>query len=459
MSQMTGQKEVLTQISLSEKSTQKMHESYSLALSQAGFSVLTNHHTESIPASLSAMTISSDDIESLTNQCHHLVNALEKVCEARKSQILTRHGLSEIERRYLASLQHRRALATVRVDLFPSQSGFKVLEVNSTIPAMQAYSDMIAESWIKSFDSSYEVRSNSLDLLRSLEHLAMRRTGKVVKKIGIISRKNDSQTSELKWYQKKWRDLGYEVTLGNPSDFSLNNKLMYVSGNEVDVIYRHIFASRLDLDSEFSRALVSGTFAIFNDIAIDLELKNSLVLLRENQSLLTDEERFSVHTLLPWTKEMVEGNTDLLHGKGSLREFVIAFKDDVIIKSSFGYGGKLVFSFDMLQHSEGVQTLKSLTNLNQITWENFVNFCFQSPGRWIVQEKVAGKSIQHSWIKDKTVETSKSWIDLSLFLTLGSDFKTSGGTCRFAQNKVVNIGTGGGMIPLVISPKKAPPEL
>jgi hypothetical protein len=106
-----------------------------------------------------------------------------------------------------------------------------------------------------------------------------------------------------------------------------------------------------------------------------------------------------------------------------------------------------------------VQTIKSLTNLNQITWENFVNFCFQSPGRWIVQEKVAGKSIQHSWIKDKTVETSKSWIDLSLFLTLGSDFKTSGGTCRFAQNKVVNIGTGGGMIPLVISPKKAPPEL
>lgn len=459
MSQMTELKEVLTQVSLSEKSTQKMHQSYSLALSQAGFSVLTNQQTENIPASLSAMSIASDDIHSLSNQCHHLVIALQKVCEAKKSQILTRHGLSEIERRYLTHLQHRRGLATIRVDLFPSGSGFKVLEVNSTIPAMQAYSDMIAEAWIKSFDLSYEVRSNSLDLLRSLEHLTMRRTGKRVKKIGIISRQNDAQSSELKWYQAKWQDLGYEVTLGHPGDFSITNKVMYVSGNEVDVIYRHIFASKLDIDLEFSKALMSGTFAIFNDIGIDLELKNSLVLLRENQSLLTEEEKLSVHTLLPWTKEMIDGETDLLHGRGSLREFVVAFKDDVIIKSSFGYGGKLVFSFDMLQHSEVVQTLKSLTNLSHITWENFVNFCFQNPGRWIVQEKVTGKSIQHSWIKDKTVENSKSWIDLSLFLTLGSDFKSSGGTCRFAQNKVVNIGTGGGMIPLVISLKNTHPVL
>jgi hypothetical protein len=452
-SKMTKQTKVLVDVSLKDKITQNMIDSYHLDLEQSGFTFLSEHRHLLIPASLSAISIAEQELDSLSNLCYRFVGALQKVCEARRTQIITRYGLSEIERKYLQASHDARSLATIRIDLFPSAEGFKVLEVNSTIPAMQAYSDMIAEAWIKNIGGTYGMRSNSLDLLRCLEHLAFKRTGKMIKKIGIMSRPHDAQTSELKWFQKKWHELGFEVTLGLPHEFKVKRKLMYLAGQEVDVIYRHIFASKLDIESEFSKALLSGQFAIFNEIAIDLELKDSLVLLGENISLLTEEEKASVDALLPWTREIREGKTNLLHGTGDLKEFILNFKNSVIIKSSFGYGGKLVFSSDTFQHEESLQTLKELMGSKQLTWEVFVNYCFQNPGKWIVQEKIAGQSIEHSWIRDQSVETASCWLDLSLFLTLGGDYKSAGGSCRFAKNRVVNLGAGGGMIPLVIPPK------
>jgi len=181
-SKMTKQTKILIDVSLKEKITQNMIDSYHLDLGQSGFTFLSEHRHLAIPASLSAISITEQALDSLSNHCYRFVGALQKVCEAKRTQIITRFGLSEIERRYLQASHDARSLATIRIDLFPSAEGFKVLEVNSTIPAMQAYSDMIAEAWIKNIGGTYRMRSNSLDLLRCLEHLTFKRTGKMIKK-------------------------------------------------------------------------------------------------------------------------------------------------------------------------------------------------------------------------------------------------------------------------------------
>src|SRR5581483_9581730 len=109
-----------------------------------------------------------------------------------------------------------------------------------------------------------------------------------------------------------------------------------------DLIYRHIFARRLDPRSDFARiCLEPERHRVLNPIASHLEVKGMLGLLSEAADddltaarfAITAEEREAVRRAVPWTRVLTVER----------RAEVIADGERLVLKRSWDYGGKSVF--------------------------------------------------------------------------------------------------------------------
>lgn len=278
---------------------------------------------------------------------------------------------------------------TARLDLFFDGDDLKVIEVNATIPAMQAYSDMIKESYVKSQGLRYDedvYGSNTKDLLLSLlAHYTATGGHKASPHIGIIARRGDSQLAELRWLKSKWEGAGYPCTLGSPEEVSVTGTQLVVADVPIDVTYRHIFANRLAAGSAFAEACArSGAFRVFNPVSAHLEAKG-----------------------------------------------VLAHQAHVVIKGNLGYGGHAVVVGDQFVGKDGQG--------RDVSWSAFVDRCASGDhGLWLVQAKVEGRKIDNCFVREGQLEKQQTYVDCSIYANLGVDFQPSGGASRFSSHKIVN---------------------
>jgi hypothetical protein len=164
-----------------------------------------------IPASMDPLVIPDGLWMKLRKDARLILSALEKLGAALRRD--PGHRLFA----QLAPLEKEAAdfagLATARLDLFFAGDDLLVIEANTTIPAMQAYSDMIRRAYGKAFHPGKKIlHSNTDDLLQSLlEHYA--RTGGNVSRprLAIVARAGDSQLAELLWLQREWQAQGYDA--------------------------------------------------------------------------------------------------------------------------------------------------------------------------------------------------------------------------------------------------------
>jgi hypothetical protein len=139
--------------------------------------------------------------------------------------------------------------------------------------------------------------------------------------------------------------------------------------------------------------------------------------------------------------------------KGSSREEREEWKSfdamDYVIKSSSGYGGHLVFIGSEFHLPSSQSRLKTLTGrAGSITWAEFIDFCAdESKGVWIIQRRLQGHRMKHSFFYDNVSE-QESYVDASIFAWAHS--VPRGGASRFALDPIVNLGRGGGLMPLFL---------
>jgi hypothetical protein len=354
-------------------------------------------------------------------------------------------------------LEPHTGLATARLDLFFDGEDLRVIEVNATIPAMQAYSDMVNEAYVASMGVSVrdeDKGSNTMDLLQSLlAHYAASGGSESCPRIGIVARKGDSQLAELRWFKMKWERAGYECIIGSPEDVAIAQSRLTLSGVPIDVTYRHIFASRLAAHSAFAEACArSQTFRVFNPVSAHLEAK---AVLAEASRIAGDDavsrsvglseiERAAIRRRVPWTRVIAEGPGSTPDGEAcfDLLGWVKTHQSDVVIKGNLGYGGHAVVVGDQFSG-------KDLQG-REVSWAGFVDGCASDQiGLWLVQAKVNGRQIDNSFVRGGQVVKERTYVDCSIFANLGVDFLPSGGASRFSTNNVVNIGQGGGVMPLL----------
>jgi hypothetical protein len=443
-----------------------------------------------IPPILSPEALSQERRDTMAADGHLLVVALGRLTAwlmtdaGREGRARLFGGFTPLESAGLEVWRHAERLATARVDYFLDGAGrARALEVNATIPAMQGYSDIVAESFLREVgamrghDAAAIARlvdgngRNTDDLLAALvEHHRrfVRRDEERPLRMAIVHRPGDAQIGELRHYVRRFSELGHEVTLCTPEALQIDpvgRARLLLQGRPLDLVYRHIFARRLDPTCDLAHALLQPeVFPIFNPLSSHFEVKGMLgyisaAMAPDGAALaaalgLGIEEQEAIARILPWTRILLSGPTHGPTGEriADLVETVAGEPERFVIKRSWDYGGKSVFlglaHDDAAAHRAG--EVMGPGHEQPLSWHALVHAAARDPrDAWVVQEFVRTPERRLLLAGPHGAAWHEFYVDLSLYTNLGVDARPRGGATRASASRIVNILGGGGLAPLV----------
>jgi hypothetical protein len=362
-------------------------------------------------------------------------------------------------------------VATARVDSFPPASAPRALELNATIPAMQGYSDLIAHRWLRlvarerGIDGEALVArngSNTAELLASLLSWYAALGGKGTHpSILIVSRRDDSQTGELRHYQRAFTAAGHRALHVYVDELDVDGAgRVGARGERFDLLYRHIFARRVEPGSVLARLLVDpGPNIILNPVLSPLEVKGLLAVMHAPpEGLLSDDERQVIERAVPWTRLCLREPGTLPDGSrgADIVAWAAAHPGGLVLKRSWDYGGKGVFIGSDADGPAARDKMTELFGESCRTWEALVGFAAVDPNTWVLQELVPPVAVSHLLVeRDAQGRPTPAWrevfVDLNAYACTGGGPRPTGGVCRASGSKIVNIASGGGLAPFLRS--------
>ncbi len=415
-----------------------------------------------IPAALTPTRVTRRHWNDLVKDAHAVISAFPKVMSwlhaaeqaTLRAKVLA--GLSPLEvEAALCAPSASWGHATLRMDLFWHGEEIKIIEVNCTIPAMQAYSDNVLQAWSAAGGTlgSAAMQSNTNELLQSLRAIYQLDGGvQSSPRIAILHRAGDSQLGELKWYVQEWRRAGVETFLATPDTLLREGGAWRVGGEPIDIVYRHIFAWRLE-GHPLSQPLKHNREShVYNPMSAHYEAKAFLALVSHIASEadlrklvgLDRREIDAIQRRVPWSRILSLG--------GATLEALQDRWTKMVFKRSVGYGGHQVIMGDEW-HAETVQRrLGALRGKSETTTAaEFFRWAVEDDqSLWIAQERMSGAQRRTPVLTASGLTEWDAWYDASIFLNTRAARICTGGVSRISPSPIVNIGTGGGLAPFLI---------
>jgi hypothetical protein len=445
----------------------------------AGAGLTVYHAAENrmapIAPSLSPEVVDDDFLDGLVADARVLLTAATETAiwsltEGKAHGDRLYHGFTPLEWECLRrDPQRLRRLATARVDSFRDEHGrARALEVNATIPAMQGYSDLIAHRWIRLIGEARGLSrpaveelvarngSNTADLAASIRaHYAAAGGAKASPSVLIVSRRGDSQLGELLYYERTFPSLGLPARHAWVDEVEVDAEgHARHEGERFDVVYRHIFARKVDPALPFARLLVDpGPTVLLNPVVSPIEVKGLLAFLSDPghpaRARFDERTQAVLDRILPWTRLLTPGPGTLDGGERveDLVAWVAAHPAEVVVKRSWDYGGKGVFLGPDV--GEEATRAKLAEWYGTPEWPAFVARAAAEPGGWIVQGLVPPKPVQHLIVEAGVPTWRELFVDLNAYANLGVAAVPTGGVCRASGSRIVNILGGGGLAPFV----------
>jgi hypothetical protein len=436
--------------------------------------------TRPIPITATPVVLSEQGLLERCRDARHLSSAAAKMASAilsgPQAEVLL-SALSPLERR-MAQKTHRATsqLATARVDCFVEEGRAWALEVNATIPAMQAYSDIAANTFIEEVcrDAGLSAAraeqlisangSNARALYEALLQVFERRRGGPLERMGILCRPNDAQITELRYLARKFSEWGTECDVLFPDQLSGETQVM-AHGKPYPLLYRHLFVRRLEEQpSPYTEALLLETpgdrAVVVNPPASQVEVKTTFALLSESaadgalaaSALLSDEERETIVRAVPWTRRLrrAAGRDPQGNPVRDLVAFVAAHPQDFVLKRGWDYGGKAVF-IGQDANLPSFRERASAAFGDALDWQQLCARAADDSrgGGFVVQKRVASSPERHLLCAEGEVHPIDLFVDFSAYASVGLDGGGWGGVCRGSPSQIVNIVGGGGMLPLL----------
>lgn len=360
-------------------------------------------------------------------------------------------------------------LVTTRVDFFVGKQ-VRALEINATIPAMQAYSDIAANTFIEvagrfwglapQVISGLQAKngSNALALYRALlSGYAQVRPGKSPERIALLSRRKDAQATEQQALCERFREWGAEADVVHPDQLSGNDGV-YANGKKYDLVYRHLFVRRLEepdmQGADYVRALLAepnGTRAVILNLpASQVEVKAAFALLSQaleegdlaEAASLSQAELAAIDEAVPWTRPF--------RGEALLHK-VKTDPDRYVLKRSWDYGGRTVFVGRTRNEPSFTERVKGAYG-TELPWEQVCERAEADRvgGGFVVQELVETAPEKHLLCTGNAQIEAELYVDFSAYASVGLSTQPHwGGVCRGSRSHIVNIVGGGGVIPLI----------
>jgi hypothetical protein len=326
-----------------------------------------------------------------------------------------------------------------RVDFLVPEGGGppRALELNATIPAMPAYADLAAHSWLRAAAAALGRPPRTENGLVALcgSHMERLREALVAfhrsrggrrerPSIAIVARPGDAQIGELRRLAAHLAQMGHEVQNLVPAE---------CEPEAWDVLYRHVWAHRVSPGDPFARALLDpARFPVVNPVNGLLEAKALFARLSECAEDLSLADRAGLDGVeraaaarLPWTRRL----------EPSLVGAVVEGRERFVVKRSWDYGGKSVHL--------GAETAPD-------AWEQTVRAAAGDGrgGGFVVQERVRAVRRPATRVTPEGVFREALYRDVSTYCGLGAS-RPDGSVVRAAASPVVNILGGGGLSPVV----------
>jgi hypothetical protein len=423
-----------------------------------------------IPIALTPTTVEAAEWDSLVRDGRLIFGAFLKLlrwlqCPAQ--DLLAKnlfYGLSDFEREFVTSESSEYwGHVTIRMDLFWHHGKIKIIEVNCTIPAMQAYSDNVFNAWELAGGEAQGESKNSQQLLESLIAMYRLDGGRLARpRIVILHREGDSQMGELLWFQKEWTALGFETFLADPTRIFRIGDVWMVDEVPCDLVYRHIFAFRLNGHEAGQQIKKNRSCHIYNPVSAHFEAKAFLALVSQvagDQKLasevnMTEEEISAIGNRVPQSRILgrdFSGSSLGMSGRDA-RDRIGMNLSSIVLKRSVGYGGNQVIMGDSWATEETQTSLREMTTIaGEMTFEKFYDWVSnQDDSLWIVQERLSGARRKTQVLTNHGLEVWDAFFDASIFINSRTAPICRGGVSRISTSPIVNIGKGGGLAPFLI---------
>jgi hypothetical protein len=254
--------------------------------------------------------------------------------------------------------------------------------------------------------------------------------------------------------QEEWGKCGDQAVLATPSMVARSANQWFIGQMPVDLIYRHIFAWRLE-DSPFASCLINNRQThIYNPVSAHYESKAFLALVshmssdtqRAQEVGFSRDEMAAVNLRVPWSR--ILGQSPLSVPFEEVKERL----PYLVFKRSVGYGGHQVIMGQDWETHETQTRLKQLTGcLGHVDFNHFASWILkQDTSLWIAQNRMSGAQRRTQVLCGDQLEEWDGWFDASVFIDSGKSPVCSGGVSRISKSPIVNIGTGGGLAPFQI---------
>jgi hypothetical protein len=430
--------------------------------------------TRAIPITATPVIIDADELKRRQHLAALISSATFKMSRLVLSGSrapLVLGSLSPLERELaLATFARLETLATTRVDFFAGRDTLSALEVNATIPAMQGYSDIAANTFIEVVGKHFGARdahvagwqakngSNALALYRALlDGYAKVRPGQKPNTIALLSRRNDAQLTEQRYLCERFREWGADADVVHPDQLS-GADAVKVDGKAYDLVYRHTFVRRLEepgfQGAEYLKALLAeknGTRAVvLNPPATQVEVKAVFALLSEaledgglaKEAGLSTDELEAITSTVPWTR----------HFRGeSLLAQAVAEPDRWVLKRSWDYGGRAVF-VGRTRSEPGFTERTEAAYGEALDWNALCQRAVldEVGGGFVMQQVIDIHPESHLVCNGPAQIPTELYVDFSAYSSVGLDHQPAwGGVCRGSLSHIVNIVGGGGVLPLL----------
>lgn len=348
---------------------------------------------------------------------------------------------SGLEREAMAKLFTEAPLPVMvgRVDFLQPEDGSppRALELNATIPAMPGYADLAAFSWIRAAarergrspreeGALVAACGSHMERLREAVAAAYRSRGGTRERpsIALVARPGDAQIGELRRLAAHFRQMGHEAKNLVPAE---------CEPERWDVLYRHVWAGRVEPDAPFARALRDpARYVLLNPVNGLLEAKALFARLSEcaeDAALAAraglDADELGAAARLPVTRRLDEAVAARLVGE----------RPRWVIKRSWDYGGKSVHL--------GAES-------SDEAWARAVEEALRDErgGGFVAQERIFAARRPATRITPEGIARADLYRDVSTYCGLGPS-RPGGSVVRAAASPIVNILGGGGLAPVV----------
>jgi hypothetical protein len=326
-----------------------------------------------------------------------------------------------------------------RVDFLVPEAGGapRALELNATIPAMPAYADLAAHAWLRAAAAARGLTpraagelvaacgSHMENLRQTLLGAYQARGGQEARpSIAIVARPGDAQIGELRALEAHFRAQGHRVENLQPDG---------CVPEDWDLLYRHVWAHRVDPAAPFARALrAPGRYPLYNPVNGLLEAKALFARLSEcaeDPALATraglDEAERGAAARLPWTRRL----------DAEVAARLVRERERFVIKRSWDYGGKSVHL--------GAETAPD-------AWARALEEALGDGrgGGFIAQERIFAVRKPATRIAGHEETSGVLYRDISTYCGLGP-VRPGGSVVRAAASPIVNILGGGGLAPVI----------